>query len=272
MCWQPCVIIPSRSRTTVQIMNRYAFLDADGIIPFAHRGGTDRYPENTMAAFAYAVGLGYRYLETDVHASSDGVLFAFHDPVLDRMAGAPQSIASMTAREVDEVRIVDDRGERHQIPRLAELLSAWPAARLNIDVKADAAIGPLAALVRSQDAIDRICVGSFSLRRLRACRRELGDGLCTSMAPSEIAWLVASSFRLAPFPAAPGCAQVPVKIRSIPVVTERLLAFCHDHELPVHVWTINDAALMRDLVEKGVDGIMSDEVALLLEVLGDATR
>lgn len=252
-------------------MNRYAYLDADGIIPFAHRGGTDRYPENTMAAFAYAVGLGYRYLETDVHLSKDGVLFAFHDPVLDRMAGSPQAIADMPAAAIDEVRIVDRDGERHAIPRFEELLATWPDVRLNVDVKADETVGALARVVRANAAIDRICVGSFSWRRLRAVRRELGEGLCTSMAPSEIAWLMAASFGLLPVPKAPGCAQVPLEVRSIPVITDRFVDFCHDHTLPIHVWTINEAATMRDLMNRGVDGIMTDEVGLLLDVLGDAS-
>lgn len=256
----------------MQDMNRYEYLDAPGMIAFAHRGGTDRYPENTMAAFGYAVGLGYRYLETDVHASCDGVLFAFHDAVLNRMTGAPQAIADMTARELDEVRIEDVRGELHEIPRFEQLLFTWPDVRLNVDVKADEAIAPLVKLLRSHAALERVCIGSFSLRRLKACRRELGAELCTSMAPSEILWLVMSSFGLAPFPQAPGCAQVPVSVRSVPLVTERLVGFCHDHDFPVHVWTINDADQMRSLARIGVDGIMSDEVGLLIEVLAQERR
>lgn len=255
----------------MQDMNRYAYLDAEETIAFAHRGGTDRYPENTMAAFAYAVGLGYRYLETDVHASRDGVLYAFHDAVLDRMTGAPKAIAELRAAEIDAVFIVDDRGERHQIPRFEELLYTWPETRLNIDVKADRAVAPLGRVIGSYEALDRICVGSFSWRRLRACRRSLGDGLCTSMAPSEVLGFVLASFGLAPVPKAPACAQVPLRVRSIPVVTERFVEFCQDHSVPVHVWTINDADMMRRLVTMGVDGIMTDRVGLLLEVLGDAT-
>ena len=74
---------------------RHPYLDWDGPLPFAHRGGASDVPENTMEAFQYAIDLGYRYLETDVHVTSDGVLVAFHDNDLLRTCGRPGKISEL---------------------------------------------------------------------------------------------------------------------------------------------------------------------------------
>jgi glycerophosphoryl diester phosphodiesterase len=80
---------------------KYKYLDHQGVLAFAHRGGDRVAPENTMAAFQNAVGQGYRYLETDVHASKDGVVYAFHDDDLNRMVGEDMAISTLTAAEID---------------------------------------------------------------------------------------------------------------------------------------------------------------------------
>jgi glycerophosphoryl diester phosphodiesterase len=121
---------------------RYAFLDHDGPIAFAHRGGASEAPENTMPAFQYAVDLGYQYIETDVHATSDGVLLAFHDSKLDRVTNMTGVIREMPYSEVSKA-LVDGR---EPIPRFEELLLAWPNLRINIDPKKDNTVAPLIAL------------------------------------------------------------------------------------------------------------------------------
>ena len=161
----------------------YPFLEHDGPIPFAHRGGAGwvgRGPvENSLAAFQRAVDLGYRYLETDVHATSDGVLLAFHDKLLDRVTDSAGRVAALRADEVAKARI----GGEEQIPLLEDLLGTFPEARFNIDVKHATAIDPLVTAVRRTNAIERVCVGSFSDRRLAAVRAALGPDLATSFGP-----------------------------------------------------------------------------------------
>ena len=162
----------------------HAFLDAPLPIAFAHRGGASEAPENTLPAFEHAVRLGYTHIETDVHATADGVLLAFHDDRLDRVTDLSGVISQMTYAEVAKARV----DGREPIPRLEELLATWPDLRINIDAKHDTAVGPLVALLRSNDTFDRVCIGSFSDRRLRGLRREFGMRLCTSAGPRLEMW------------------------------------------------------------------------------------
>jgi len=147
----------------------HEFLDHPGPIPFAHRGGSPDGQENSVAAFERAIDLGYRYLETDVRATADGVLIAFHDPTLDRVTDRTGIIERLPHAEVAKARIAG----REPIPLLADMLGAWPGARFNIDVKAEAAIGPLTEVLRRTGAWGRVCVTSFSSRRLRHVRARM---------------------------------------------------------------------------------------------------
>ena len=139
-----------------------AFLDAPGPLAFAHRGGAAHAPENSWRAFEHAVGLGYRYLETDLQATADGVLVAFHDKTLTRVCGQDGQVRRLSHAELSAVRI--DGTE--PIPLLEDLLTAWPDARFNLDVKDVPAIAPLPEVLRRTKAWDRVCVVSFSASRL----------------------------------------------------------------------------------------------------------
>ena len=241
----------------------HPFLDHPSPLAFAHRGGDEVAAENTMEAFEHAVGLGYRYLETDVHATADGVLVAFHDRTLDRLAGRTGRVADLTAAELAALRI----DGRYRVPLLADLLDAWPGVRINIDPKTDAAAALLPAALRRANAIDRVCVGSFSGRRLARLRWAVGPALCTSMGPWDVGrlWLAAKGLPAGPFAA--NCAQVSPTHRGLTIVAPRFLAAAHRRRLPAHVWTINEADEMRRLLDLGVDGLMSDRPSLLKQVL-----
>lgn len=242
----------------------HPYLDWPGPIAFAHRGGTSAAPENTMPAFEHAVSLGYRYLETDVHLSADGVLMAFHDPDLARTCGVDRSIAEMTADELADV-LVDGRAP---IPLMSELLERFPDVRFNIDCKSDAAAGPLAELVRRHDALDRVCLGAFSHARLTKLRALLGPGLLTCTSPQEVASLRVLG-RLGG--SAPRVAQVPVAYDvagiGVTVVNERFVRNARRRGAPVHVWTIDEPAEMHRLLDLGVDGLMTDRPEILRDVL-----
>lgn len=246
----------------------HPFLDHPGPIAFAHRGGAGDAPENTLAAFAAAVELGYRYLETDVHATADGILVAFHDQRLDRVTDRRGLIAELPWAEVARARVAG----REPIPRLEELLETWPQVRVNIDPKHDAAVEPLVTVLRQPGVLERVCVGSFSGPRLARLRAVFGSGLCTSLGPRGVVGLRLDSW------GAPGagacveaehadCVQVPVRRGIVPLVDRRFILAAHRRGLPVHVWTVNEPAEMVCLLELGVDGLMTDRPALLREVL-----
>jgi glycerophosphoryl diester phosphodiesterase len=245
---------------------QFAFLDHPGPIPFAHRGGAADGLENSLVAFAGAVDLGYRYLETDVHATSDGVLLAFHDSTLDRVTDGSGVVARLPWREVQRARI----GGREPIPTLEDVLGTWPDVRVNIDVKAAGAVAPLAEAIRRTGALDRVCVASFSARRVSAVRRLLGVRLCTAMAPPAVALLrLAATARFVRAPAArrSACAQVPDRVGPLRLVTPRLVAVARHTGLRVHVWTVNEAPEMTRLLDMGVDGLITDELSTLRDVL-----
>jgi glycerophosphoryl diester phosphodiesterase len=238
------------------------YLDSPLPIAFAHRGGAAHHPENSWRAFEHAVRLGYCYLETDVHATADGVLVAFHDRTLDRVTDSAGRISRLPYREVAKARI----GGTEPIPLLADLLGAWPDVRFNLDVKHQAAVQPLAEALRRADAWDRVCVTSFSAFRVQATRRALDRPVCMATSPVGVGALrfgvplrlLAARFdRLSV-----RCAQVPVRM-----ATAQFLRRAHGAGLQVHVWTVNDPAVMTRVLDLGADGIMTDETEALREVL-----
>jgi glycerophosphoryl diester phosphodiesterase len=243
---------------------RHPYLDNTTPIAFAHRGGTSAAPENSMRAFDDAVTLGYRYVETDVHATRDGKLVAFHDNDLQRTCGEPWKIEETDWSTLTSARI----DGTDPIPLLEDLLDAWPDLRINIDCKSDAAMQPLIDTIRRTKCIDRICIGSFSDKRLSHIRSALGSGLCTSMAPQEVVRLVVGSNTRIPLNPSRHAliAQVPMRQGPIPVVTPRSIARAHQLGLQVHVWTIDDPLQMAQLLDMGVDGIMTDDTRALKDV------
>lgn len=251
---------------------RHPFLDHPAPLAFAHRGGAADGLENTLTAFRRAADLGYRYLETDVHTTADGVLVAFHDATLDRATDRRGRIGELPWREVRRARVAG----RDPLPLFEELLEAFPGACLNVDVKTAAAIRPLVSLVEAAGAWDRVCVGSFSQRRIAAARRLAGPRLATSLGTRGVAALrlLGGVGRRGRAPAWSGieeavCVQVPERHAGVPIVTPGFLRAAHGRGLQVHVWTVNDPDRMAALLDLGVDGIMTDHIGTLRAVLAE---
>jgi len=245
---------------------RFAFLEAPTPIAMAHRGGAIEHLENTFPAFAACVDMGYRYLETDVRVTADGVLVVFHDPTLERVTDRSGRIEQLSWAEVSAVRI----GGREPIMKLEDLLGAWPDVRFNLDIKAAGVLAPLVRTVRRLGVADRICLGSFSDARIAAARRVFGPSVCTSLGPRGVAALRLSSY--SPRAAGlvriqAGCAQVPLQLGGRALVDERFIAAAHARGLQVHVWTVDTPEECTAMLDMGVDGVMTDRPAMLRELL-----
>ena len=191
-----------------------------------------------MPAFEGAVRLGYRYVETDVHVTADGVLLAFHDDVLDRVTDRlRRSSPSSRGARCDRRR----SSGREPIPLLEDLLGTFPDLRVNIDPKHDAAVAPLIDVIEKTSALDRVCVGSFSDSRVvDACARPWAPRSAPRSVRTVCAGLVVAAHGVPAGRFTSPCAQVPVKQGSVTIVNDRFLKAAHRRDIAVHVWTIDD--------------------------------
>ncbi len=236
-------------------------------LALAHRGGSGTADnvgiENSVAAFAHAYELGFRYFETDVRASSDAVVYAIHDETLERLSGSRDAVAALSSDAIDGMRL--DR--RETFARLEALYERFPDVRLNIDLKCDDVVEPCCALIERRGDTSRTLLASFSHRRLQRARRRL-PSVATSASSLEVA-----AVKLLPTPLlrrmrlAPVCLQVPATRGRLRLVTAGFVRKAHALGLQVHVWTIDDARQMHELLDLGVDGIVSDRTDVLRDVL-----
>lgn len=246
----------------------YAYF-APAFLALAHRGGVTAeapaHVENSLRSFHQAWARGYRYLETDVHTTADGVLIAFHDDRLDRVTNAAGIIADLPWAEVSQARI----GGLEPIPQLSDLFEALPKAHFNIDIKAAGALEPLVTAIQRHQAASRVCVGSFSTRRMVEFRRLTAGTVATSASPAEVAVFAFAPGLRRIWPLKGQAFQVPERDprTGLPVVTRSTLSAAHARGAVVHVWTVNDREGMERLIELGVDGIITDEIDILKAVL-----
>jgi glycerophosphoryl diester phosphodiesterase len=225
---------------------------------FAHRGLAVGVPENTLLAFLRALAAGAGYLELDVHASSDGVAVVSHDPDLLRLAGRAERIDQLTLAQLRQVEL----GEGQHYCSLREVLDAFPAARFNIDIKADAAVKPTVVAIRLAGAKKRVLVTSFSERRRAAAVRHL-PGVATSASAVRVAVaVVAGKLGLVGVMRRTlrgiHAVQVPVGSAGLTIATRRMIQRFHSVGVEIHIWTVNDRATMERLLDLGVDGLVTD--------------
>lgn len=253
----------------------HPYLDSPTPLAFAHRGGARENPENSLRAFRHAVDLGYRYIETDVRATADAIPVIFHDERLNRVTDRVGRVRDLPFSEVRKARV----GDAERIHSLAEILEMFPTTRFNIDIKEDNAVGPVLDVLSRGDHLDRVCIAAFSWGRLRAVRAELGERVCTSLAPQEVTALVSQArfgrlsvaSRFA-YPKGPVAVQVPRRSGRVPIITPAFLETASARGWPVHVWTIDDPADMVELLDAGVQGIITDRPTVLKQVMSDREK
>lgn len=253
---------------TDRVAVSHPFLEGPHPRAFAHRGwhvGDLAGMENSLAAFRRAVDEGFHYLETDVHATADGIVVVHHDETLDRTTDAVGAVASQLWAVVRRALVAGNE----PVCRLDQLLEELPTAKINIDVKADSAAEPVIELLRRTNSWDRVCLASFSERRLDRLRRLGGKRLLTSLGSRSVAalrirawapWLVLAPIR-------GGLAQLPPRRGRIRLVDADVVRYAHRRGMEVHVWTVDSPAKMVELLDLGVDGLMTDRPDRLRRIL-----
>ncbi len=242
------------------------------VLALAHRGGA-RHPdlrgvENTMRAFRHAAALGYRYLETDVQVTRDGVLVAFHDDDLGRVTDRPGRVAALPYAEVGAALV----GGLEPVPALTDLLEELPEVRLNIDLKTPRAVAPMIDLIESRGLHDRVCIGSFDEVTIRRFRRGVSRPVATTcgiVTVGLVRWVPLGRHVPGWVRGGGGAFQVPATRGPLRVVDAGFVRRAHAAGCHVHVWTVDDRHEMEQLLDLGVDGIITDRTDVLRQVLED---
>ncbi|MEE1617416.1 glycerophosphodiester phosphodiesterase family protein [Brachybacterium sp. J153] len=239
----------------------------------AHRGLVADGAENTLGAFERAIAAGADVLETDVRATADHLALTVHDPDLQRIAGDPRRIAELSAEEAGAIRLAGEE----PLAMLEDVLGGFPEVQVNVDVKVPEAIGPTVAAIARTRSADRICLTSFHdvVARKAVATVKAATGVTPVRSPGRAtiaAFLAARAVEapdrviariLRPF----GALQVPETYQGVPIVTPANIAAAHRAGCEVHVWTVDDPEHMRHLLVSGVDGIITNRVDLLSELL-----
>ena len=262
-----------------------SYFQTEGVACFAHRGGAAHWPENTLVAFRGGLAAGCPWIETDVHMTRDGHIVCFHDHDLERTTDGRGKIWELT---LDELRRLDAghnfttdglsfpfRGQGITVPTLEEVLALDPAVRVNLEIKQHrpAMVERLWERIEALGCHDRVLIASEDARLSFKFRTLAHGRVATSAGRGEIFafWLAARAGVSHRVPLNYDAFQVPVSFQGLEVVTPQFVRAAHRRGLQVHVWTIDDLAEMRWLIEIGVDGIMTDEpkrLATLVREMG----
>jgi glycerophosphoryl diester phosphodiesterase len=241
-----------------------AFLGEALPVAIAHRGGGEPAWENTFEAFSEALNLGFRIIETDLRLTADGKVVTYHDRSAKRVLGDDVPIRKLTLADLQRYAVRNSL----TIPTLEEALAAWPSAKFNVDLKEWRVVEPFAKVIERAAAHERICVASFSDRRLVHARRLLGNRVAMSAGPRAVAQILARGARREGSRSSQFAAiQVPFRMLENERVRRYVLQAARRQRVQVHAWTVNDRTVMTELLEAGVDGIVSDALPALKDLM-----
>jgi glycerophosphoryl diester phosphodiesterase len=241
----------------------------------AHRGNAAHAPENTLESFAQAVSLGADALEFDVRLTSDGVPVVIHDPTLTRTTDRPGTIAELPLSAIREANaganFTRDRGATFPyraraltIPTAAEVIDMFPGIPLLIEVKVAEASEPLLHLLDKAGASNRVVLGSMSHEALQPFRRRQ---LPTGASGGEVARLIprmlfARARSRLPYQAL--C--IPRTYYGVPIPAVALARRTRSMGVVTHIWTIDSPSVAADLWRSGVQGVVTNDPATMIEL------
>lgn len=262
-----------------------AYFQTEGLACFAHRGGAALRPENTLEAFQNGLAAGCGWIETDVHMTRDGEIVTFHDHDLRRTTNGRGRIRDLSLAELRQLdagynfspdgRSFPYRNQGITVPTLAEVVELDPSARINVEIKQaqPSMVAALWRFIEQRGLHDRLLVASANAALVGEFRRLARGTVATSAGKTEILrfWLAARAglSALAPIlvPIEYDALQVPIGFAGLEIVTPAFIDAAHRRGLQVHVWTIDEPAQMRRLLDLGVDGIMTDHPERLVELV-----
>jgi glycerophosphoryl diester phosphodiesterase len=258
-------------------MSPHHYFDYEHPIRFAHRGSRVLWPENTWHAFDHAIeDLDYKYVETDIQVTADGIVVVFHDETLERCTNGVGKVAEWRWQDLQHLDAAYTfspdgesfplRGTGIGISRLDDTFDRYPDLCLNIDLKAKGSEWAVAEVVRKMKREDAVLIGSFSDKRIAKFRRITKGRVATSAGPRDSIAMYAASRIGRGIPAKFDAYQLPYKTRGV-AADKRLIDAVHRAGKQIHLWTVNERHEMEEFLDLGVDGIITDRPDLLNEVM-----
>lgn len=250
----------------------------------AHQGGDGVWPGDTMYAYENAVKIGADVLEMDAHITKDGQIVLMHDEKVDRTTDGSGLIEDLTLPELkqldaaykwsnDDGKTFPYRGQGIQVPTLEELFQKFPQMRYVIEIKLtqNPIDKPLCDLIRQHGMQDNVVIASFHDEAMQNFRKTCPE-VATSAARGEVTKFVLLGKVFLSGLIAPQYQSIqppydPKESRNIPIMTKRFIREAHAKNIKVEPWTVDDPQLMKQYIEWGVDGIMTDRPDLMIDVL-----
>ncbi len=257
----------------------HPFFDLPRPVSIGHRGCAGEAPENTLPSFERALEQGAAILESDVHLTRDGIPVLIHDPLVDRVTEQTGAVSKFDLKELQSLDAAhrfspyDDpsfpfRGAGIRIPSVEQAFTRFPNARFNLELKASEP-GLIAAMIALVTRLERedltlLTAGDDAIMaELRAALGKLDKPIAQGASTADVLGFVRSATDGTQQPIGPMALQIPAEFAGGRLVTRELVDYAHAHSIHVHAWTINDPIEMAELLELGVDGIISDFPARL---------
>ena len=230
----------------------------DPFIGLSHRGNSKDFIENSFEAFNSVIQMGYKYIETDLRMTLDGEVIAFHDPDLRRLFNLDLWVKDLTFNEIANLF----KEKKCRLLTLEDTLKEFPHVNFNIDLKVKEAIQHSVKVVADLNSFDRVCFASFHSSHTKKVLH-LNQNAIVSMSMKDVALF--KFFKI--YNKRIKVIQIPIKWKGIKLLTRNLMQEAYKNNLLVHVWTVNDEVTINNLIDIGVNGIITDKPELLMKTM-----